>query len=136
MGFRYISLWQGRDVFEVSIRIFSPEGFNQMRNVVTLLIVPATWLIGSGVCWSTCKFRKVDATLLQCLIIAGLPLAIGALPLPLPYLLQVALRYALTVYVTMKYLGISLVPDGLLIPCVTALGSAGASFVLEQVVGR
>jgi hypothetical protein len=107
-----------------------------VRNVLSVLVIPAAWLIGSGVCWSTCKFRKVEATLLQCLIIAGIPLALGAHPLPLPYFILVALRYALMVYVTMKYLGVSLVPDGLLIPCVMPLASAGAGFVLEQIVNR
>jgi hypothetical protein len=32
---------------------------------------------------------------------------------------QIGLAYGLTVYVTMKYLGVALYPDGLLIPFVT-----------------
>ena len=104
-----------------------------MKNVLFYLTVPAVWFLGTGICWWTCKFRTIHATLIQCLIIAGLPLALGALPLPLPSLVHAVFGYALTVYVTMKYLGVSLVPDGLLVPFVTALGSAGGFFVLEQI---
>ena len=86
---------------------------------LSFLLVPAIWLLCMVVCWLICRYRRIRATLVQCLIIGGLPLALGAIPLPLPFFLQIGMGYALTVYVTMKYLGVGLYPDGLLIPFVT-----------------
>ena len=70
-----------------------------------------------------CRFRRVPATAIQCFIIGGLPFALGIVPLPLPYFLTLVIHYGITVYVTMKYLGVSLAPDGLLIPGVTQAAS-------------
>jgi hypothetical protein len=79
-----------------------------------------------------CRIRGVKATATQCIIIAGLPLALGAIPIPLPYFLLVVVWYAVTVYVTMKYLGVSLFPEGLLIPLVTQGSGMLLLFVLDQ----
>ncbi len=87
------------------------------------LVVPALWFISAGLCYLVCRIRHVQVTAVQSFIIAGLPLALGAVPIPLPYLLHVAAQYAMTVYVTMKYLGVSLFPEGLLIPGITFGGS-------------
>ena len=107
-----------------------------MRNALSFLVVPAIWILSAAACWSACRFRRVNATLVPCFIIAGLPLLLAGLPLPLPDVLQVALGYALMVYVTMKYLGVSLIPDGLLIPFVTKLIGAGTLFVFEHFIAR
>ncbi len=97
-----------------------------------LLVVPALWLLTSGICYIVCRIRRVKATATQCFIIAGLPLALGAIPIPLPYFLLVVLWYAVTVYVTMKYLGVSLIPDGVLIPLVIQGSGMLVLFILEQ----
>lgn len=97
-----------------------------------LLVVPNLWLLTSGICYIVCRIRGVKATATQCIIIAGLPLALGAIPIPLPYFLLVVVWYAVTVYVTMKYLGVSLFPEGLLIPLVTQGSGMLLLFVLDQ----
>jgi hypothetical protein len=107
-----------------------------VRDIQFVLIVPIAWFLGAGICGLTCKFRGIRVTLLQCLIIAGLPLALGAVPLSLPYFLQVALGFGLMVYVMMTYLGVDLFPNGLLISTVTRLSEAGVLIALEALVKR
>lgn len=97
-----------------------------------LLVVPALWLLTSAICYIVCHIRRVKATATQCFIIAGLPLALGAISIPLPHFLLVVLWYAVTVYVTIKYLGISLLPDGLLIPLVTQGSGILLLFILDE----
>jgi hypothetical protein len=107
-----------------------------VKTALSYLVVPASWILGAAACWFTCRLRKVEVTALPCFIIAGLILVLGGVPLPLPDFLQTVVVYALTVYVTMKYLGVALVPDGLLIPLVTKLFGAGVAFVLELILKR
>ena len=73
----------------------------------------------------------MPATAIQCFIIGGLPFALGIIPLPLPYIALLVIYYAITVYVTMKYLGVNLVPDGLLIPGVTQAAGFVILFILD-----
>ncbi len=117
--------------FGYSLRYRCAEGQN-LASRLLLLVAPALWLLTSGICYVVCRLRRVKATATQCFIIAGLPLALGAIPMPLPYFLLVVLWYAVTVYVTMKYLGVSLFPDGVLIPLVTQGSGMMLLFVLHQ----
>ena len=97
-----------------------------------LLVVPALWLLTSAICFIVCRIRHVRASAIQCFIIAGLAFALGAIPIPLPYFVLVMLWYAVTVYVTMKYLDVSLFPDGLLIPLVTQGSGILLLFILDE----
>jgi hypothetical protein len=99
-----------------------------VNHILFSLLPLLAWLLGAGVCWGTCKLRKVHATALQCLIIAGLPLVLGILPLP--FLVRTVFEYAIMVAVTMKYLGVSLLPDGLLIPLATEAVMVGLPLLL------
>ena len=80
-----------------------------------------------------CRFRRVPATAVQCFIIGGLSFALGIVPVPLPYIVLLVIHYAITVYVTMKYLGVSLMPDGLLIPGVTQGANILILLILQMV---
>lgn len=80
-----------------------------------------------------CRYRHVPVTATQCFIIGGLPYALGVIPLPLPYFMTLVIHYAITVYITMKYLGVDVVPDGLLIPGVTQAAGLGILWILDQI---
>lgn len=107
-----------------------------MSTTLSIFVVPALWLISSAVCFVVCRLRNIQATAVQCFIIGGLPLALGAIPLPLPYLMLVAIWYAITVYVTMKYLGVALFPDGMLIPFATQGAGIAIPLLLDVILRR
>jgi hypothetical protein len=98
--------------------------------LLTVLFVPSLWLLSAGICYIICRIRQIKVTTVQCLIIAGLPLALPVIPNPFPYIMEIAISYAITVYVTMKYLGVGLVPDGLLIPGTVQAAGLIATFIV------
>jgi hypothetical protein len=83
---------------------------------ISLFLVPAIWLLKSVAYVILFRVRSIKATYLNCLIIAGGPLLLGFVPIPLPGFMSVPLVIGLAVYLTMHYTGVSLIPDGLFIP--------------------
>ena len=83
---------------------------------LSFFLGPAIWLLKSVAYVFIFRLRSIKATYLNCLIIAGAPLLLGFVPLPLPGFVSVPLMIALAVYLTMHYTGVSLIPDGLFIP--------------------
>ncbi len=82
----------------------------------SIFLVPVVWLLKSVVYIVVFRVRTIHITYLSCLIIAGAPLLLGLIPLPLPSVLAVVVGIGLAIYLTMQYTGVPLIPDGLLIP--------------------
>jgi hypothetical protein len=82
----------------------------------SIFLVPAVWLLKSFAYVGAFRIRKIEYTYLNCLIIAGAPLLLGLIPIPLPSILGAIAGIGLAVYLTMHYTGVSLIPDGLFIP--------------------
>ena len=82
----------------------------------SMFLVPVVWLVKSVVYVGAFRVRKIESTYLTCLIIAGAPLLLSLIPLPLPGVLGLIAGIGLAVYLTMHYTGVSLIPDGLFIP--------------------
>lgn len=62
--------------------------------ILTVMLVPAVWLLKSVVYVAAFRVRKISATYLNCLIIAGAPLLLGGLIfIPLPDILSNRWRY-------------------------------------------
>jgi len=79
------------------------------------------WFVRTAMYWYTFRFRKITATLMTCLIIAGAPVAllilfIFILPLTVPEIFLVPASIGLAIYLMMHYTRVSLLPDGLIIP--------------------
>jgi len=81
-----------------------------------MLLVPAIWLLKSVAYVVIFRIRTIRITYLSCLLIAGAPILLGLVPIPLPGILVDAAAIGLAVYMTMHYTGVSFFPDGLLIP--------------------
>ncbi len=84
--------------------------------LVTALFPRTLWILKSIAYVVIFRIRTIRITYLSCLLIAGAPMILGFVPLPLPGILVDAAAVALAVYMTMHYTGVSLVPDGLFIP--------------------
>jgi hypothetical protein len=83
---------------------------------ISVLVVPVVWIFKSLSYVLVFRARKIEATFLSCLIIAGAPFLPSVIPLPLPGLVSIIAGIALAVYLTMRYTGVQLIPDGLFIP--------------------
>jgi len=90
-------------------------------------IITLWWMARTALYWYALRFRKITATLMTCLIIAGLPIAllvmfIFILPPILPEGILIPASIGLSIYLLMHYTKVALLPDGLLIPiCVEAI---------------
>jgi len=87
------------------------------------VLIIVWWLVRTGMYWYTLKFRKITATLITCLIIAGTPIAllilfVFILPPKIPEVFLVPVSIGLAVYLIMHYTKVPLFPDGLVIPLV------------------
>jgi hypothetical protein len=74
------------------------------------------WLFKSFTYWIVFRIRTIQVTALSCLIIGGVPYLLMFIPIPLPALLSVPLAVGIAVYLTMRYTGAQLIPNGLFIP--------------------
>ena len=83
---------------------------------LSMCIIHAVWLLTSLAYILVFRMRKVQATSLTCLIVAGAPLLLALVPLPLPWILGDIAGIGLAIYLTMHYTGVPLIPDGLFIP--------------------
>ncbi len=74
------------------------------------------WLIKALCYWRVFRWRKIPATAINCLIIAGVPFLLAVVPIPLPFFLTIPIAIGLAVYLTMYLTSIPLIPEGPLIP--------------------
>ena len=81
-----------------------------------ILLVPGVWLLKSAAYAGVFHLREIECTYMSCLIIAGAPLLLSVIPLPLPGFLGTIAGAALAVSLTMRYTGVALLPEGLCIP--------------------
>jgi len=100
--------------------------------LLKILLIPLLWLLKSLTYWGVFRIRSIPATALSCLIIAGAPLLLTVVPLPLPVFLSVVVSIGLAVYLAMHYTGVELLPDGLFIPLGIELVFQGASWLIQD----
>lgn len=62
------------------------------------------------------RIRTIQVTALNCLIIGGAPYLLMFIPISLPPYLSVPIAVGIAVYLTMRYTGVQLIPNGLFIP--------------------
>ena len=82
--------------------------------------------------WLVFRQRTIRATLLDCLIIAGAPLLIGFIPVPLPAFAFFLASTALAIYLTMHYTGVGFMPDGLFIPLGVELAAQIVLWTIQE----
>jgi hypothetical protein len=82
-------------------------------SIVWLLVI---CVVKAGAYWAVFRIRTIQATAMDCLKIAGLPLLIGFIPLPWPSFVPILISIALAVVLTMLATDVSFIPDGLFIP--------------------
>jgi hypothetical protein len=81
-----------------------------------ILFVPLVWIVKTAAYVAIFKIRDIRASLVACMVIAGAPLLVLVIPIPLPATILTVAGIGLAVYLTMRYTGVPLIPDGLLIP--------------------
>ena len=84
--------------------------------MLTVLLPLIIWLLKSFASWVVFRIRTIPITALSCLIIAGVQFLLMFVPIPLPAFLSVLVVVGLAVYLTMRYTGVQLIPNGLFIP--------------------
>ena len=77
------------------------------------------------------RIRGIHIKFLSCIIIAGSAYLVGAVPLPLPYLIKYALSIGLAMFLMTRYTEAELFPDVVLIPLAVQIV---ATLVEEQVL--
>ncbi|HLP82527.1 MAG TPA: hypothetical protein VK141_11135 [Nitrosomonas sp.] len=82
--------------------------------MLTILLVPALWLLKSVLYGIIFRIRSVKVTVLSCLIIGGSRLLLTMIPFI--GFLSFPLTVGVAVYLTMQFTEASLIPDGLFIP--------------------
>jgi hypothetical protein len=81
------------------------------------------------------RIRRIKATFLNCVVIAGAPVIVGFVPIPLPAPLGFVVGLGAAIFLTAHYTEAELFPDAFLIPCVVQLLSAlTLPFVLSLVL--
>ena len=102
--------------------------------ILTMVLIPAVWLLKSIVYVVTFRVRKISATYLSCLIIAGAPLLFGGLIfIPLPDIFAIIGGIGLSVYITMHYTGVPFIPDRLFIPLGIEVAFRIGTWVIQMV---
>ena len=74
------------------------------------------WLFKSFTYWIIFRIQTIQVTTLSCLIIGGAPYLLMFIPISLPAFLSVPIALGIAVYLTMRYTGVQLIPNGLFIP--------------------
>jgi hypothetical protein len=82
--------------------------------LLTALIPLIIWLLKSITYWVVFRIRKISITALSCFIIGGASYLL--MFVPIPTFLSVPIAVGLAVFLTMRYSGIQLIPNGLFIP--------------------
>jgi hypothetical protein len=81
-----------------------------------VILTTIVWVLKSATYWMVFRYRTIRATVMDCLVIAGAPLLISAVPLPLPSFIFILVSIGLASYLTMHYTSVGFIPDGLFIP--------------------
>lgn len=102
------------------------------EELVSALVVPIVWLLKSVAYWVIFRFRMIRATALDCLIIAGSPLLLSIILLPLPPFISFPASIGLAVYLTMHYTSVPLIPDGLFVPLGVEVTFRGALWLIQE----
>ena len=84
--------------------------------MIAVLLPLIFWLFKSITYWIVFRIRTIQVTALSCLIIGGAPYLLMFIPISLPAFLSVPIAVGIAVYLTMRYTGVQLIPNGLFIP--------------------
>jgi hypothetical protein len=93
-------------------------------------VIPIVWLLKLFAYWEIFRFRKISATVLNCLIIAGSSILVSIIPLP--SFLSFPASIGLAVYITMHYTGVALIPNGLFIPLGVEVAFWAALWMIQE----
>ena len=88
----------------------------EVKRMLSVLIPLIIWMLKSITYWIVFRFRKISITALSCFIIGGTSYLVMFVPIPLPSFLSVTVVVGLAVFLTMRYSGVQLIPNGLFIP--------------------
>jgi hypothetical protein len=89
-------------------------------------VIPILWLLKAGAYWGAFRIRKIEATAMNCLTIAGAAFVMSIVPFPLPEVLSELMKIALAVGFTVYLTEAELYPNGIFIPLGVELLFIGA----------
>jgi hypothetical protein len=84
--------------------------------LVSAFLIPIVWLLKASAYWGAFRVRKIEATAVNCLIIAGAAFSMSIMPFTLPEFLSELVKIALAVGFTVYLTEAKLYPDGIFIP--------------------
>jgi hypothetical protein len=87
-----------------------------MTMLTGILLIPILWLLKAGAYWGAFRIRKIEATAMNCLTIAGAAFVMSIVPFALPEFLEELVKIALAVGFTLYLTEAEPYPDGILIP--------------------
>ena len=80
-------------------------------------------------------YRKINATLVTCIVIAGIPLLLSAFPIPIPFFPLPVIVIGLATYHCARYTEIPLFPDALIIAgCVEIVTHLINRFIIQPLI--
>jgi len=98
-----------------------------------ILFMLFLWVAKSGAFWLVFRYRQVEATIFDCLLISLSPMLAILFPLAFnSHILGMMLALGLTSYVTIKCTNASFIPDALLIPIVVEIAFQGVLYVFGR----
>ena len=94
-----------------------------MRYASALLTIPSFLLIRSLGYWGLFRLWKQQVSYWTALLIAGAPLAMMVIPIPLPFAAVSFIGLALAVYLSMRYGSVPFFPEALVVCLAIELGT-------------
>jgi hypothetical protein len=100
-----------------------------------LIFAGTPLVLKTGMYYGIFRRREVRATLLNCIVIAGAPILLAVVPIPLPPFLAFIAGIGVAIYLCSHYTEAPLYPEGIFIPVVVELASlALVSFVVSPLL--
>ena len=107
-----------------------------MRYASALLTLPTLLVIRSLGYWGLFRLWKQEVSYWTALLIAGAPLAVTVIPMPLPYVAIILIELTLAVYLSMKYGSVPFFPQALVVCLAVELGTLFFGWlIIEKIIG-
>jgi hypothetical protein len=84
--------------------------------LASAFVIPVIWFLKAGAYWGVFRIRKIEATVVNCLIIAGAAFFMSIVPVALPEVFSELVKIALAAGFTLYLTEAELYPDGIFIP--------------------
>jgi len=94
-----------------------------MRYASALFTVPILLVIRSLGYWGLFRLWKLEVSYWTALLIAGAPLAMMVIPIPLPFVAVSVIGLAFAVYLSMRYGSVPFFPEALVVCLAVELGT-------------